>query len=304
MDDHHTRDPTVEPPAGNPTGWDPSAGRWEHATLRRATDCGVRLFNDSAYHESHDCFEAEWYNYGAGTAESKFCHGMVQVAAGAYKHVDFENDDGMRSLFETAHCSTSVASRATTTESTCSRSEPRSRTPSRNRLLSTTGGYDWTTSDRPLEPSSTNTPTPSRSGRRRSEATRSVSRSCSSPSERRTGRDPRSVDAVKDRIAFPLSAELTGNESRTVGVGNAGNRSRGGRPRGRTPGASGRSNAFSTTARPSNGPSNSSSPTNRHSSDRCGSSTRISTARSPAVRTRRRTRDSLHTNSSTNSTAV
>jgi predicted metal-dependent hydrolase len=27
---------------------------------------------------------------------------MVQVAAGAYKHVDFENDDGMRSLFETA----------------------------------------------------------------------------------------------------------------------------------------------------------------------------------------------------------
>jgi len=38
----------------------------------------------------------------AGTAESKFCHGMVQVAAGAYKHVDFENDDGMRSLFETA----------------------------------------------------------------------------------------------------------------------------------------------------------------------------------------------------------
>ncbi len=101
MDDH-TRDPTVEPPAGNPTGWDPSAGRWEHATLRRATDSGVRLFNDSAYHESHDCFEAEWYNYGAGTTESKFCHGMVQVAAGAYKHVDFENDDGMRSLFETA----------------------------------------------------------------------------------------------------------------------------------------------------------------------------------------------------------
>ena len=27
---------------------------------------------------------------------------MVQVAAGAYKHVDFENDAGMRSLFETA----------------------------------------------------------------------------------------------------------------------------------------------------------------------------------------------------------
>jgi predicted metal-dependent hydrolase len=27
---------------------------------------------------------------------------MVQVAAGAYKHYDFENDDGMRSLFQTA----------------------------------------------------------------------------------------------------------------------------------------------------------------------------------------------------------
>jgi len=27
---------------------------------------------------------------------------MVQVAAGAYKHYDFENDDGMVSLFETA----------------------------------------------------------------------------------------------------------------------------------------------------------------------------------------------------------
>lgn len=27
---------------------------------------------------------------------------MVQVAAGAYKHFDFEDDDGMRSLFETA----------------------------------------------------------------------------------------------------------------------------------------------------------------------------------------------------------
>jgi predicted metal-dependent hydrolase len=27
---------------------------------------------------------------------------MVQVAAGAYKHYDFENDDGMRSLFRTA----------------------------------------------------------------------------------------------------------------------------------------------------------------------------------------------------------
>ena len=27
---------------------------------------------------------------------------MVQVAAGAYKHYDFENDDGMRNLFGTA----------------------------------------------------------------------------------------------------------------------------------------------------------------------------------------------------------
>ena len=27
---------------------------------------------------------------------------MVQVAAGAYKHSDFEDDEGMRSLFETA----------------------------------------------------------------------------------------------------------------------------------------------------------------------------------------------------------
>jgi predicted metal-dependent hydrolase len=27
---------------------------------------------------------------------------MVQVAAGAYKHFDFEDDDGMRSLFRTA----------------------------------------------------------------------------------------------------------------------------------------------------------------------------------------------------------
>jgi predicted metal-dependent hydrolase len=47
-------------------------------------------------------FEHEWYNYGRGTTESKFLHGMVQVAAGAYKHFDFEDDDGMRSLFRTA----------------------------------------------------------------------------------------------------------------------------------------------------------------------------------------------------------
>ena len=110
--DEHTRDPSVAPPLGNPTGWHPAGdgsadrvlagGHWEHATLRRATEHGVRLFNAGAYHESHDCFEDEWYNYGSGTTESAFLHGMVQVAAGAYKHFDFENDDGMRSLFDTA----------------------------------------------------------------------------------------------------------------------------------------------------------------------------------------------------------
>ncbi|WP_436935226.1 DUF309 domain-containing protein [Halovenus marina] len=100
--DEHTRDPTVAPPAGDPTGWNPDAERWEHATLRRAVIHGVRLFNAGAFHESHDCFEAEWYNYGRGKTESAFLHGMVQVAAGAYKHFGFQNDDGMRSLFETA----------------------------------------------------------------------------------------------------------------------------------------------------------------------------------------------------------
>ena len=100
--DEHTRDPTVDPPAGTPTGWLPEEGRWEHGTLRRAVLHGVRLYNAGEYHESHDCFEAEWYNYGSGTTESAFAHGMVQVAAGAYKHFDFENDDGMCSLFETA----------------------------------------------------------------------------------------------------------------------------------------------------------------------------------------------------------
>ncbi|MHB9286094.1 DUF309 domain-containing protein [Halobacteriales archaeon Cl-PHB] len=100
MDDH-TRDPTVPPPSGDPAGWR-ADGRWEHATLRKAVVHGVRLFNDGAYHESHDCFEHEWYNYGRGTDESRFLHGMVQVAAGTYKHVDFEDDAGMRSLFRTA----------------------------------------------------------------------------------------------------------------------------------------------------------------------------------------------------------
>ena len=103
MDDH-TRDPDVLPPAGSgePAGWNPAVEHWEHATLRRALVHGVRLFNAGAFHDSHDCFEDEWYNYGNGTDESRFLHGMVQVAAGAYKHHDFEDDAGMRSLFETA----------------------------------------------------------------------------------------------------------------------------------------------------------------------------------------------------------
>ena len=104
--DEHTRDFDVSPPiSGDPTGWRANRGAsngWEHGTLRRAVVHGIRLFNSGEYHESHDCFEDEWYNYGRGTTESKFLHGMVQVAAGAYKHFDFENDAGMRSLFETA----------------------------------------------------------------------------------------------------------------------------------------------------------------------------------------------------------
>ncbi len=100
--DEHTRDPSVAPPLGNPTGWRDEQRVWEHATLRRAVEHGVRLYNDGSFHESHDCFEDEWYNYGRGTTESAFLHGMVQVAAGAYKHFDFENDDGMRSLFDTS----------------------------------------------------------------------------------------------------------------------------------------------------------------------------------------------------------
>ena len=105
MDDH-TRDHTVAPPvSGDPTGWRAERGEsngWEHGTLRKAVVHGVRLYNSGAFHESHDCFEDEWFNYGSGSTESAFLHGMVQVAAGAYKHVDFENDSGMRSLFETA----------------------------------------------------------------------------------------------------------------------------------------------------------------------------------------------------------
>lgn len=99
----HTRDDSVDPPArGEPAGWNPATGRWEHGTLRRAVVHGVRLYNSGGFHEAHDCFEDEWYNYGQGTTESAFLHGMVQVAAGAYKHFDFDNDDGMRSLFGTA----------------------------------------------------------------------------------------------------------------------------------------------------------------------------------------------------------
>jgi len=102
MDDH-TRDPSVPgPESGDPTGWLPARSRWEHDTLRRATVHGVCLYNAGEFHEAHDCFEVEWNNYGSGTTESAFLHGMVQVAAGAYKHFDFEDDRGMRSLFETA----------------------------------------------------------------------------------------------------------------------------------------------------------------------------------------------------------
>lgn len=102
MSDHTQNATVAPPPRGNPTGWHETEGRWIHPTLREAVVHGVRLYNDGAFHESHDCFEAEWYNYGAGTAESAFAHGMVQVAAGTYKHVDFEDDTGMRRLFRTA----------------------------------------------------------------------------------------------------------------------------------------------------------------------------------------------------------
>lgn len=100
--DEHTDDPSVDAPTGTPTGWNVEDQHWEHATLRRAVVHGIRLFNDGAYHEAHDCFEHEWYNYGAGTVESSFLHGMTQVAAGTYKHVDLEDDIGLQSLFRTA----------------------------------------------------------------------------------------------------------------------------------------------------------------------------------------------------------
>lgn len=100
--DEHTDDPTVAPPAGEATGWDAAAGRWEHATLRRALVHGVRLFNDGAYHAAHDCFEDEWYNYGAGSVESSFLHGMTQVAAGVHKWVALGDRAGLESLFRSA----------------------------------------------------------------------------------------------------------------------------------------------------------------------------------------------------------
>ncbi|MFB6094235.1 MAG: DUF309 domain-containing protein [Halanaeroarchaeum sp.] len=102
--DEHTRDDSVDPPPDDrsPTGWDEEADRWEHATLRRAALHGVRLFNEGEYHAAHDCFEDEWFNYGAGTKESAFLHGMVQVAAGAHKHFDYGDDGGTRKLFSTA----------------------------------------------------------------------------------------------------------------------------------------------------------------------------------------------------------
>ncbi|MFB6354512.1 MAG: DUF309 domain-containing protein [Halobacteriales archaeon] len=100
----HTRDPTVEPPPDgrSPTGWDPGASRWTHDTLRRAVVHGVRLFNAAAYHEAHDCFEAEWYNYGRGTTESAFLHGLVQVAGGGHKWAAMDDRRGTASLLRTA----------------------------------------------------------------------------------------------------------------------------------------------------------------------------------------------------------
>ncbi|WP_148680461.1 DUF309 domain-containing protein [Halovivax ruber] len=100
--DEHTQDPSVGPPDGNPTGWDAQLERWEHPTLRRACVDGLQAFNAGDYHTAHDEFEDEWYNYASGSTESAFLHGMVQIAAGVYKRVDFENDDGLRNLFETA----------------------------------------------------------------------------------------------------------------------------------------------------------------------------------------------------------
>ena len=103
--DEHTRDASVAPPPSgrSPTGWNAAAGRWEHDTLRQATIHGVRLVNAGEYHEAHDCFEDEWFNYGNGTLEKSFLQGMTQVAAGAYKYTGFDNTAGLRKLFDSAH---------------------------------------------------------------------------------------------------------------------------------------------------------------------------------------------------------
>jgi hypothetical protein len=68
--DDHTTDPEVPPPVrGQPAGWLPNEGRWEHDTLRRATVHGVRLYNAGEYHEA---FENVWpsvnksYRQGTG----------------------------------------------------------------------------------------------------------------------------------------------------------------------------------------------------------------------------------------------
>ncbi|MGM0371598.1 MAG: DUF309 domain-containing protein [Halobacteriota archaeon] len=102
--DEHTRDRSVRPPpaGSNPPGWLPEKGRWEHDTLRQATIHGVRLVNAGAYHEAHDCFEDEWFNYGNGTLEKSFLQGMTQVAAGAYKYDGLDNEAGLRKLLGSA----------------------------------------------------------------------------------------------------------------------------------------------------------------------------------------------------------
>ncbi|WP_226479221.1 hypothetical protein [Natrinema amylolyticum] len=44
---------------GNPMGRTPSAGRWDHAALCRATVRSVRPFDDGAVRESDDRFETD-----------------------------------------------------------------------------------------------------------------------------------------------------------------------------------------------------------------------------------------------------
>ncbi len=90
----------VAPPAGDPTGWNPASGRWDHATLRRDTVHGVRSYNAGAT-TRHTTFEDEWYNYGSGTTESTFAHGMIYLAP-AHTSSLTSRTDGMRSLFDTA----------------------------------------------------------------------------------------------------------------------------------------------------------------------------------------------------------